>query len=525
MSKPYVQSIAIDNSTMFAALNRSSLLKLYSRPRNFFSLGKKFSCTVATAAVRDAIPPKYSTSRSGNLFSRISPVRRDNDVVQVLDQWVAEGRKVYALELQRIIRDLRSRKRFSQALKVSEWISQTRVFTMSPSDHAVHVDLIGVVQGWKAAESYFKTLSDQDKNAKTFGALLNCYVQEDLLIKTLVHMQRMKDLGYCSSLAYNNLMALYKKTGKLEKIPEILSEMKTHGVAPNNFSYRMCIQSFGERSDLSSMEKLLDEIESKTDMSIDWNTYSIAAYHFIKANEKEKAFTCMKKLEEKLDKEAMGYNHLISLYAHLGDKDEMMRLWGLQKLGCKKQINRDYITMLASLVKLGEFEAAETVLKEWDSSHHTYDSRVPNTLLIGYCQKGLVEKSEKMLRDSLETGEKPTPNSWAIVSAGYLDKGNMGKALECMKWAIAVKERDEKWKPKPGQITKILQWLSDEGEIEEVEAFVWQLRTVMSVNKQMYHALIKASVRVGRDTASILDAMKTDEIDLDDEMKMLLCLR
>lgn len=405
------------------------------------------------------------------------------------------------------------------------WISQTGAFKMSPSDHAIHVDLIGVVQGWKAAESYFRTLPDQDKNEKTYGALLNCYVQEDLLIKVLVHMQRMKDLGYCSSLAYNNLMALYKKTGKLEKIPEILSEMKTNGVAPNNFSYRMCIQSFGERSDLSSMEKLLDEIESKIDISVDWNTYSIAAYHFIKANEKEKALTYMKKLEEKLDKEAMAYNHLISLYAHLGDKDEMMRLWGLQKLGCKKQINQDYITMLGSLVKLGEFETAEIVLEEWDSSHRTYDPRVVNILLTGYCQKGLIEKSEKILCDGMKRGENPTPNSWAIVSAGYLDKGNMGKALECMKRAIAAKERDDKWKPKPGRIMKILQWLGDEGDIEEVEAFVWQLRTVMEVNKQMYNALIKASLRVGRDIASILDNMKTDEIDLDDEMKKLLCLR
>ncbi|KAG8364951.1 hypothetical protein BUALT_Bualt18G0052000 [Buddleja alternifolia] len=468
---------------MFASLNRFS-----SRSRNLIALTKIFFSVEAHSAIATttaSVPsanaaPKYSAARTRNLFSRINPFRQDYDVVQVLDQWVAEGQKVHRLELQRIIRDLRSHRRFYQALQISEWISSNAIHKFSPGDCAVHLDLIGVVRGCEAAESYFNNLSDKNKNEKTYGALLNCYVREDLLTKTLLHMQNMKDKGYASSsLTYNNLMALYKRAGQLEKIPEVLSEMKNNGVRLNNFSYRICINSFGERSDLSGMEKLLDEAELQTDISIDWATYSIVAYHFIKANEKEKALIYMKKLEEKLDKDAMGYNHLISLYAHLGDKDEIMRLWVLQKIVCKKQINRDYITILGSLVKLGEFKEAEALLKEWDLSCYTYDSRVPNILLIGYCQKGLIEKSEKLLRDIVNRGKKPTPNSWAIVAAGYLDKDNMEKAFECMKEALAVKEHNIKWIPKNGQITKILQWLGDKGEIEEVEAFVWSLRAVI----------------------------------------------
>ncbi|XP_011098322.1 pentatricopeptide repeat-containing protein At4g21705, mitochondrial-like isoform X1 [Sesamum indicum] len=505
---------------MLAALNTSNSL-LHSSIKTLLVFRKVFSCTIATTAVPGVKAPHYSASRSRNLFSRISPVRQDRGIVQVLDQWVAEGREVHPLEFQWIIRELRSRRRFSHALQISKWINYNRIYKLSPADHAVHLDLIGVVHGLEAAESFFDILSDQDKNQKTYGALLNCYAREGLLEKTLHHMQRMKDKGYVySSLAYNNLMALYKKAGQLEKIPEILSEMKRDGVAPNNFSYRICINSLGERSDLSGMEKLLDEIEAQQDISIDWVTYSIVAYHFVKANEKEKVLTYMKKLEEKVGKDALGYNHLISLYAHLGDKDEMMRVWGLQKIVSKKQINRDYITLLGSLVKLGELEKAEAVLKEWDSSCCTYDFKVPNILLIGYCQKGLVQKSETMLRNIVERGKKPTPNSWAIIAAGYLDQNDLEKAFQCMKEALAVKENNKKWMPKPGQITKILQWLGDKGRIEEVEDFVCSLGTVIPVNKHVYQALIKASIRVGRDTGWIMDSMKTDEID-DETQKML----
>ncbi|KAK6154335.1 hypothetical protein DH2020_008583 [Rehmannia glutinosa] len=515
---------------MFAALNRSKFLRSFSLPRNLIAFRKAFSCTITADqnVIPNANAPNYSASRTRNLLSRIKPTRSDYDVVQVLEQWVAEGGKVHALELRRIIRDLRSRRRFSQALQsvfhsvflftpraalsfdimISEWISCNRAFTLSPGDCAVHLDLIGVVRGWEAAESYFSSLIDQDKNEKTYGALLNCY-----------------DTVRQLSLAYNNLMALYKKAGQLEKIPETLSEMKRNDVALNNFSYRICISSLGERSDLSGMEKLLDEMELQTDICNDWATYSIVAYHLMKANQKEKALMYMKKLEDNLDKDAVGYNHLISLYAHLGNKDEMMRLWVLQKRVCKKQTNRDYITMLGSLVKLGELETAEAVLKEWDSSCHTYDFRVPNILLIGYCQKDLIEKAEIMLRNIVKKGKKPTPNSWAIIAAGYLDDSNFEKAFECMKEALAAKECNVKWTPKPGLIAKLLNWIGDKGEIEEVEAFVWSLRTVVPVNRQMYHALIKASIRGGRDTGWILDRMRTDEIGVDDETQKMVGLR
>ncbi|KAL1567150.1 pentatricopeptide repeat protein [Salvia divinorum] len=503
--------------------SRSSLLRLFSLPRKVIAFRKSLSCQISAAATPVDISPKFSASRSRNLFSRISPLRKDYDVVQVLDQWVAEGRKVHYIEFQRIIRDLRSRRRFSQALQVSEWICCNGACKIPLGYHAVHLDLVGVVRGCEAAESYFNNLSDEYKNEKTYGAMLNCYVRESILTKALLHLQRMKDIGYGSSaITYNNIMVLYKKVGQLEKIPEILLEMKKNGVVPDNFSYRIGLSSFGERSDLGGVEKLLNEMESLTEISFDWRTYSMAAFEFIKADEKVKALAYMKKVEEKLDKDAVGYNHLISLYAHLGQKDEMMRLWALQKFVCKKQINKDYITMLGSLVKLGELEEAKVVLDDWTSTCRTYDFRVPNILLIGYCQKGLPDKSEAVLQDIIKRGEIPTPNSWSIIAMGYLDSSNPEKAFECMRRALAAKERNDKWMPKPDQVSRLLEWLGDEGEIQEVEALVWQLKTVMPVNKEMYHTLIKASVRVGKDAGWVLDQMRSDGIAVDGETQKLI---
>ncbi|KAF5478640.1 hypothetical protein F2P56_005183, partial [Juglans regia] len=473
----------------------------------------------------------YSTKRhdSGrrNLFSRISPLGDPSlSVVPVLDQWVEEGNKVKALEFQRIVRDLRARRRYKQALEVSEWVSCTKLCSFSPGDQAVQLDLIGRVRGLDSAESYFNNLSDQDKIDKIYGSLLNCYAREGLVDKSLSHMGKMKEMGFaCSPLAYNNIMCLYINNGQPEKVPIVLSEMKKNGISPDNFSYGISIDSYGKRSDLKGMEEVLKEMESLPHISVGWNTYAMVANYYIKADIREKALIYMKKCEEKVNKNALGYNHLISLYAQIGNKDEMMRLWSLEKSKCKKQINRDYITMLGSLVKLGEFEETEKLLKEWESSCYCYDFRVPNVLLIGYCQKGLMEKAEAVLQDIVKKGKTPIPNSWAILAAGYVDKQNMEKAFECIKEALAVREENKGWRPKARVISSVLSWLSDRGDIEEVEAFLNSLKTVIPMGREMYHALIGAYIRGGKEVDGILEKMKAGEIEENEETEIILSSR
>uniref|UniRef100_A0A2N9FF87 Pentacotripeptide-repeat region of PRORP domain-containing protein n=1 Tax=Fagus sylvatica TaxID=28930 RepID=A0A2N9FF87_FAGSY len=471
-----------------------------------------------------------SSSSSRNLFLRISPLGDPSlSVVPVLDQWVLEGKTVKTLELQRIVRDLRARRRYKQALEVSEWMTCKGLCSFSPGDRAVQLDLIGRVHGLDSAESYFNNLSDQDKIDKIYGALLNCLCQGGAMLTSpsLSHVQKMKDMGFAFTplFFYNDIMCLYTNTGQIEKVPDVLSEMKENGVSPDQFSYRICINSYGARSDLKSMEKVLEEMERIPNISMGWATYAMVANYYIKASMHEKALVYLKKCEEKVNKDALGYNNLISFYASLGNKDEMMRLWGLEKSKCKRQINRDYITMLGSLVKLGELEESEKLLEEWESSCYCYDFRVPNTLLIGYSQKGLIEKAEAILRGIVNKGKIPTPNSWAILAAGYVDKQDMEKAFECMKEALAVWAENKGWRPKAKVILSILNWLSDYGDVEEVEAFLSSFKTIVPLDREMYHVLIKAYIKGGKEVDGLLESMKADKIDENEETKTILSSR
>ncbi|THU73489.1 hypothetical protein C4D60_Mb04t23380 [Musa balbisiana] len=442
----------------------------------------------------------------------------------VLDRWVARGHRVRLVELHHLIRELRKRRRYQQALEVSEWMKGKQNIQFMSSDHAVHLDLIGQVHGLSSAESYFNNMRENDKNEKTYGALLNCYVRERLVEKSLSHIQKMKELGLVSSpLPYNGIMCLYTNTGQHEKVPSVLEDMKTNGVLPDNFSYRICINSYGTMSDINGMEMILEEMEHQPQIVVDWNTYTVVANIYIKTSIADKALSALKKAEEKLDKRnALGYNHLISLYSQLGNKSEMQRLWELQKVNCKKFINKDYTTMLGGLVKLGEVEEAEVLIKEWESSGNALDWRVPNVLLVGYKKMGLLEKAEAMLDDYLKKGKTPTASSWGIVATGYAEKDMMDKAYELMKNALCVYMSSAGWEPNPTIVKSILHYLGDNSQSKDVETFIQLLKFALPIDRDMYHTLIKTYIREGKEVSELMQRMKSDGIKENEETKKIL---
>ncbi|GAB4826950.1 hypothetical protein Ancab_033830 [Ancistrocladus abbreviatus] len=417
----------------------------------------------------------YRTSRQGkssSLYSKISPLGSpDISVKPELDDWMEKCKKVNVAELQRIIHDLRKRKRFSQALQVSEWMNERGICQFSPVEHA-----------------------------------------------------KMKEMGFTSSaLTYNDIMCLYTNTNQYEKVPEVLAEMKENRVLPDNYSYRICINSHGVRSDLNGMEKILKEMETQTHIAMDWNTYAVAANFYIKAGLVDKAIDALKKAEVRVDKkDGTSYNFLISLYAKLGKKDEILNLWELEKGACNRCINRDYINVLESLVRLGELEEAEKLLKEWDLSDNCYDFRVPNILIMGYCEKGLFEKAEAVLVELKGKGKASTSSSWGTVARGYVAMGKMMKAVDTMKAALLLHWENKGWKPNNGVIASLLNWLSENGSVEDTEAFVESLRTVIPVSREMYHALIKVNIRSGKDVNGLLQKMKVEKIDEDEETRKIL---
>ncbi|XP_068640404.1 pentatricopeptide repeat-containing protein At4g21705, mitochondrial-like [Aristolochia californica] len=385
-----------------------------------------------------AIRCYWAERKQDRLHARLSPLGALKTIMPELDQWVDSGKKVCAGDLCYIIRDLRKRHRYRHALEATEWMFSKDVYKITPSEHALRLDLIGKVHGSESAETYFNSLEEKNQNEKTYGALLNSYAREKLTDKALSHMQKMKQLGFAStSVPYDNIMCLYSNTGQHEKVPEVFTQMKNYRVVPCNFSYRICINSYGERSDIRGMEKVLKEMKAQKHFTMDWNTYAAVANVYLKAGLTDKATATVEQTEKVLQKESQrdGYNRLISLYGSLGNKSAVNRIWELLKSSCKKIINKEYMTMLGSLVKLKELDEAESLLKDWDTCGNDFDFRVPNILLSAYCQQGMLQKAESMLEDYVKKGRVPKPYSYLVLAEAFEKNGETGKASEYRKKA------------------------------------------------------------------------------------------
>lgn len=489
------------SSSLFAAGRR--LVRL-GRDRLFHCRSRSHNPAPLLLPPRTASSPRsYSSERpqrrSPSLQSTLWPLGHPGTLlVPEIERWAEKpGNRLRPVELERVVKELRKRRRHRQALEVSEWMSAKGHVKFLPKDHAVHLDLIGQVHGVGAAEAYFNKLPDKDKTEKPHGALLNCYTRELRVDESLAHFQKMKELGFVfSSLPYNNLMGLYTNLGQHEKVPSVVAEMKSNGIMPDNFSYRICINSYGTRADFFGMEKTLEDMECEPQIVVDWNTYTVVASNYIKGNLRDKAISALKKAEEKIDiKDSDTYNHLMSLYGQLGDKSEVKRLWALQMSNCKRHINKDYTTMLAMLVKLDEIGEAEALLKEWESSENALDFHVINVLLTGYRQKGMLDKAEALLDDFLKKRKTPPSTSWAIVAIGYAEKGDPAKAYELIKNALCVYAPNSGWIPRPAMIEMILKYLGDEGELKDVESFIHLLQAAMPMNSDMTDALSRARMR------------------------------
>ncbi|EER90329.1 pentatricopeptide repeat-containing protein At4g21705, mitochondrial [Sorghum bicolor] len=479
---------------------------LFAAARRLLSIGRRGgllpvppSRAVASSSRSNRAEEGTPPARPPTLWSTLCPLGKPGTLlVPEIELWAARsGKRLRPCELHFVVKDLRRRHRHRQALEVSEWMNLKGHVKFLPKDHAVHLDLIGHIHGVGAAETYFNNLSDKDKTEKPYGALLYCYTRECLVDKALAHFQKMKELGFVfTPLPYSNLMILYANVEQHERVPSVMAEMKSNGIVPNNFSYNICINAYGTRADFSGLENTLEEMEFASQVVVDWRTYADVASHYIKGDLREKAYSALQKAEAKMDeKDSFAYSHLISLYGHLGDKSEIKRLWVLQMLKCKGCINKGYKYMLTVLVKLDEIAEAEDLLKKWESSKNEFDFKVPNILLKGYCQWGLLDKAEALLDGFLRKGKKPSATSWAIVASAYAEKGDVPRAYELTKRALSMCVPDSGWIPEPSMIEVILKYLGDEGEVKDVEAFIDLLKVVVPMNSDMTEALSRARSR------------------------------
>lgn len=143
--------------------------------------------------------------------------------------------------------------------------------------------------------------------------------------------------------SYNKMLGVYFKNGEHGKLDVLVKEMEEKGIDDNRKTWMLRLYSYAAVSDIDRVEKIFLKMEADPLVTINWCGYVAAAKAFMKAGQLEKAFTLLKQSEKLIGKNArrIACECLLALYAAIGKKDEVYRIWNLYKNMGKLSLQRE----------------------------------------------------------------------------------------------------------------------------------------------------------------------------------------
>ncbi|XP_028789714.1 pentatricopeptide repeat-containing protein At1g02370, mitochondrial-like [Neltuma alba] len=405
---------------------------------------------LCTAATRLGQPEAKRSANDVRLYRKLSAVNMTGRTVsQTLDQYILEGHVLRKDELQRCVRELRKYRHYRNALEIMEWL-KVRGTAFSATDFALHLDLVSSTKGVAAAESYFNGLPLRAKNNFVYGTLLNCYCRGLMEDKALALFENMNELSFLTSdLPFSDLMRLYMRLGKPEKVPPLIDNMKQRKISMTAPTYHIWMNSYASLNDIEGAERVFEEMKKEDADKINWLTHSNLAAIYVKAKLFEKAESALKMLEKLArPQEREAYHYLLSLYAGTGNQGEVYRVWNYLK-SVPSVTDMSYLTMLQSLRRLNDIEGLAKCFEEWKSNCISYDMRLVGTVISAYLSQDLCEEALSVFEEAIKRreGKGPFAKTHETFILFYLGKRKEELAVHHLEAALSEAKDYDGWSP------------------------------------------------------------------------------
>uniref|UniRef100_A0A0D9XL68 Pentacotripeptide-repeat region of PRORP domain-containing protein n=1 Tax=Leersia perrieri TaxID=77586 RepID=A0A0D9XL68_9ORYZ len=525
-------------------LHRRGLLRLLLRRSDGGGLLRRLSSAAAVESASPSPPPpqqegssvsaaEETASRSppppqrqkDSLFRRVAALADPRlPLAPVLEQWsLAEQRPVAKPDLQSIVKYLCQRRRFAQALEMSMWMTERRHLHLSPGDVAYRLDLISKVHGLEKAVEYFESMPNQLKQQQSYGSLLKCYTEAKCVEKAEELFEKMRGMGIAGAYAYNVMMRLYLENGQIERVHSMHQAMEESGITPDIFTIDALVAACVAAEDIGAIEKVLAKADSCNDELMGWHSYASVGKLFMKAGMQERALQAFQESEKKIAKKnnRVAYGFLLNMYADLGMNSEADRIWDVYKSRVPASAcNSMYMCRISVLLKMNDLVGAEKAYEEWESKHVYHDPRLINILLTAYCKEGLMEKAEALIDQFIKKGRTPFANTWYKLAAGYFKVGEVLKAVGFTKKALASASNG--WIPDLTNVLMSLNYFTEQKNVGEAEEMASLLQRLVPLTRDVYHGLLKTYVNAGKPVSDLLNRMKKDGIEADEETDKIL---
>lgn len=493
-------------------------------------LRRSFSMAAEGSAAAASSSPPPSTSMSSTpgqhlpdeLYRRIMNVGRPSiPLSPVLEQWNQEGHTAKKFVIQAIVKKLVGLRRFAHALELSFWMTDRRHLHLSVGDVAYRLDLISKVHGLEKAVEYFGMVPKQLRKPQCYGSLLKCYVEAKAVDKAEEHFAKMQEMGMTSSYAYTWMMKLYLQTGQLERVHAMFQDMEEKGVKPDTFSVEAMLAAYIAAEDVEGVGKVLDKANPHEKL-VTWHGHASAASLFMKSGMQVGAVMALVEAERRISPKSsrIAYAFLLKTYTELGMHAEAGRIWSVYKSKVPS-CNTMYMSRLSALLRTNDIDGAEATLKEWETVPLRYhDFRLINVMVDAYCREGLVEKAVALVDGAIKKGRTPYANTWYKLAGGFFKTGQVPEAVDMTRKALD--SATPPWRPDLANVLMSLNHFVDQKDVGAAEEMVSTLQKLVPLTRDVYHCLLKTYVRAGKPPSDLLERMKEDGLEADEETERIL---
>lgn len=400
-------------------------------------------------------------------------------------------------------------------------MTDRRHLQLTAGDVAYRLELINKVHGLEKAVEYFGMVPRQLRKPQCYGSLLKCYVEAKDVEKAEQHFTKMKEMGMESSYVYNCMMDLFLKTGQLERVHATFQDMEEKGIEPDMFSVENKLAAYIAAEDFEGIQKVIDKANPHEKL-LSWHGYASAARLFKKCGMQARAVEALLEAEARVHPKngRIAYSFLLHIYSDLEMYPEVERVWTVYKSKVPL-CNSMYMSRISVLLKKNDIDGAEEALKEFKTVCVSYrDFRLINLVVDAYCREGLVEKAIVLVDDSIKKGWTPLGSTWYKLAGGFFMTGQVLKAVDMTRKSLA--SATSPWKPDLAHVLMSLNHFMDQKDVEAAEEIASMLQKLVPLTRDVYHSLLKTYVLAGKPPSDLLERMKRDDLEADEETERIL---
>jgi pentatricopeptide repeat protein len=392
------------------------------------------------------------------------------------------------------------------SLQLLEWVEQSKQLELGERDYASRLDLIAKISGLHKAEQYIEKIPASYRGEIVYRTLLaNCSAETNVRKAEQV-FNKMKDLGFPVTIfACNQLLLLYKRVDK-KKIADVLTMMEKENVKPSLFTYKLLVDTKGASKDIEGMEKVIESMQREGIEPGQMFQATIAKYYIFNGH-CEKAEAIVGSIEgDDIKQNRAACTILLSLYAFLGKKDEVERIWKV----CEDNPRVDeFLSAIEAFGRLRDVEKSEKILEDMSSKWKTLSPKFYNALLRVYANQNLFDKGKELVKWMKENGLRigvPTLDALVklYVNAGEVEKGDKTLQKLCHEFKL---------RPQYNTYVMLLDAYSKKGDIRNSERVFSMLRQMGYTGRiRQYQMLLHAYLHAKSPPYGFRERMKADNI-------------